>query len=169
MWRGGWRVCSSIAHATLQVRVPAWATSAEINDLPAANGTIAHIACQIGSTRVSVRLHPKVVAERGWGDTVATPRADAVGIAARNRRLGNVDFRHVKHGDSSPARVDNFALTQYRSRPLHQPEPEAGLARHAAALETDRAAASGEYAGAKRALLGAIRCRYMVQVQIDEL
>ena len=72
-------------------------------------------------------------------------------------------------GDRRAARIDDLTLFQDRTRPLHQPEPEASLARHAAALETDRTAASTEHTRSKRSLLRAVGRRHVVEGHIDEL
>ena len=91
-----------------------------------------------------------------------------MGIAACYRRLGNVDLRHIKHRDRRPARIENLTLFQYRSRPLDEPEPEPGLARHAAALEPHGAPTATEHARSERPLLGAVGRRHVAQVDVDQ-
>ena len=65
---------------TLKVRIPGWAVSATVNGQRVANGTFASVACAPGNTSVAVAFKPEVRIERGWGDTLATPPADAVAV-----------------------------------------------------------------------------------------
>ena len=65
---------------TLKVRIPGWAVGATVNGRRVANGTFASVACAPGNTSVAVAFKPEVRIERGWGDTLATPPADAVAV-----------------------------------------------------------------------------------------
>ena len=65
---------------TLKVRIPAWATRATLNGTGVANGTLAAVLCPAGDTVVVVHFAPELRVERGWGDALASPAADAVAI-----------------------------------------------------------------------------------------
>lgn len=64
----------------MKLRIPRWATRATVGGKPAANGTLFSVACAAGSTAIAVDFAPIVVVERGWGDTLSKPPADAVAV-----------------------------------------------------------------------------------------
>lgn len=82
---------SSAARFSLSIRIPAWAGDATVDGLPAAAGSLHEVVVggSGGATSVSVRLHPEVVVERGWGSRAelaaggraATPPADGVAFS----------------------------------------------------------------------------------------
>lgn len=89
---------------TLKVRIPAWAISATVNGVAVGNGTLAPVQCQAGNTTVAVALNPSVRIERGWGDTLQSPPADAVAVVR-----GPLVF--ALHPKEAKTIVRNFSTT----------------------------------------------------------
>ena len=65
---------------TVKVRIPRWSTRATINGKAATNGTLYSVRCAAGRTVIAVDLAPKVLVERGWGDTLNSTPTAAVAI-----------------------------------------------------------------------------------------
>lgn len=77
---GGSVRVSAAQPTTLKVRIPGWADAATVDGTPVRNGSFAAVACAAGTTLVVVDLRPSVRIERGWGDRLASPPADAVAV-----------------------------------------------------------------------------------------
>eukprot|EP00040_Diaphanoeca_grandis_P018240 m.95757 g.95757 ORF g.95757 m.95757 type:complete len:385 (+) comp26846_c0_seq2:321-1475(+) len=64
----------------LKIRIPGWANRATVDGQSVANGTLFTVACPVGTTTIVLDLKPDVRFEMGWGDNVASPPTNAVGV-----------------------------------------------------------------------------------------